>query len=146
MSLPVHVEIVGENQGEIKGSCDMKGREGTIRVHHVHHELHVPSGEKGGKRIHSPLVISKSIDQASPKLSQALASSEILKSVKIKWYRIDPTGHEEHYYTVELDKARIKSLTVDMETENVAFSYKTITWRWENPAVETMDTWEEPTS
>ncbi|MBU1169376.1 MAG: type VI secretion system tube protein Hcp, partial [Proteobacteria bacterium] len=66
MSLPIHVEIIGEKQGPIKGSCDMEGREGTIFVEYTNHEVQIPSGEKGGKRIHAPYIISKPIDMSSP--------------------------------------------------------------------------------
>lgn len=144
MSLPVHVDIVGSKQGPIHGSCEMKGRENTILVQDVHHEIHIPQGETGGRRIHSPLVITKEIDRSSPLLEQAMVMGEVLSQVTVKWYRIDEKGHEEHYYTILLEKARITSMTIDMEIETVSFSYQKITWRWEQPVIETMDIWDEP--
>jgi type VI secretion system secreted protein Hcp len=122
----------------------MKGRENTIRVQHVRHEIQIPKGDQGGRRIHSPLCITKVIDRSSPQLEQAMVTGEVLSQVTVRWYRIDEKGHEEHYYTILLEKARITAISLDMETESVSLSYQKITWRWEHPVIETMDLWDEP--
>lgn len=141
MSLPAHVEIVGSSQGKIEGSCDMKNREGTIFVTHIRHKVEVPTDGRDGKRIHSPYRITKKIDISTPKLNQALVTSEILDSVIVKWYRIDPEGHEEHYFTHKLENAIVRSIENEMEEETVAFSYERITWIWEIPGLESSDSW-----
>ncbi|MBC2724811.1 MAG: type VI secretion system tube protein Hcp, partial [Desulfosporosinus sp.] len=95
MSMPSHLELEGENQGVIEGSCEMQGREGTILVYQMSHDIHIPrdpqSGLPSGKRIHGQLTITKEYDKSSPKLYQALCTGEHMKNVTIKWYRIDPT-------------------------------------------------------
>ncbi|MBU1169690.1 MAG: type VI secretion system tube protein Hcp [Proteobacteria bacterium] len=146
MGLPSHVEIIGGKQGAIKGSCMMKGRENTILTNDVCHEITIPSGELSGKRVHAPLTITKVIDRATPLLNQALASAESLSEVIIRSYRFNSQGHEEQYYTVVLEKARITSIVLYMAEEIVAFSYHKITWRWENPPFETSDTWDSSES
>lgn len=141
MSLPAHMKIKGDRQGEIKGSCDMEGREGTILVQHVQHAVTISSPiADGGKRMHEPLVILKNMDKSSPILNQALVQGDKL-SVILKWYRIDPTGHEEHYFTHTLEGAIIKSINIDMEFERVSFTYEKVVWRWEPDGIETEDYW-----
>jgi len=142
MSLPAHVEIIGSRQGEIKGSCDMKNREGTIFVSHIHHKIEVPTDGRNGKRIHAPYQITKKIDLSSTMLNQALVTTEPLTSVLVKWYRIDPEGHEEHYFTHRLENAIVRSIEIAMEEETVSFSYERITWSWENPGMESSDEWQ----
>ncbi len=143
MSLPAHLEIIGNHQGNIEGSCDMQGRKGTIFVHHIQHSISVPSAiTLGGKRVHGPLIITKDVDKASPKLNQALTRGEKL-AITLKWYRINPSGHEEHYFTHILENAIIKSLNLDMELEHVAFVYKKIIWRWEPDGIESEDYWKD---
>ena len=88
MSLPAHLTLQGEKQGKIEGSCEMQGREGTILVYAMDHDIHIPrdpqSGLGSGKRIHGPLTIMKEYDKSSPKLYQALCTGEHLKNVTIR--------------------------------------------------------------
>ena len=160
MPMPTHMTLEGQNQGEIQGSCDMQDREDTILVYQVDHGIHIPidpqSGQPSGKRVHGPLSVVKEYDKASPKLYQALATGERMKNVTIKYYRIDPTGVEEHYFTQELEKAIIVSmrayypLTFIGENEpyrhmeEVSFTYDKIKWTWEVDGIESEDSWKMP--
>ncbi len=142
MSLPAHMIIKGKKQGEIDGSCEMEGREGTIFIRDVQHSILVPSPiADGGKRMHEPLMITKDMDKSSPKLNQALVQGESLNIV-LKWYRIDQYGHEEHYFTHTLENAIIKSINLVMESETISFSYEKITWLWKPDGIETEDRWD----
>jgi type VI secretion system secreted protein Hcp len=154
-----HLELEGENQGGIEGNCDMEGREGTILVFAMNQEIHIPrdpqSGLPSGKRIHGPLTIVKEFDKASPKLYQALCTGEHLKAV-LKWYRIDPSGSEEHYFTHTLDEAIVVSIKPYMpiafleenepyrHMEEVCMTYKKIKWAWEPDGIESEDSWAVP--
>jgi type VI secretion system secreted protein Hcp len=160
MPLPCHLTVVGEKQGKIEGSCDQKGREGTILVEAMNHEVYIPrdphSGLATGKRVHQPLTITKMYDKASPKLYQALCSGEHMKNVAIKWYRIRASGDEEHYFTHKLEDAIVVSVkawmpnVLDKEKESyghmedVSFTYSKITWTWEIDGVEAQDSWAVP--
>ena len=108
MPMPFHMTVEGQNQGSIEGSCEQQGREGTILCQAYEHLISIPrdtqSGLPVGKRVHHPLTVTKVFDKASPKLAQALTSGERL-TVELKWYRIDPTGVEEHYFTIKLEEA-----------------------------------------
>jgi len=146
--LPAYMELVGENQGRIEGSCDIEGREGSIIVYAMEHEISVPTDSSGlptGKRIHHPLTITKEIDKSSPKLHQALVTGERLDHVVIKFYRIDPTGVQEHYYTIRLEDGKIISIepwdSQGKKFENVSFIYQRIIWTWEPEGIEAEDSW-----
>ncbi len=160
MPMPAHMTMEGENQGVIDGSCEMQGREDTILVEAFNHEVRIPrdpqSGLSTGKRIHNAMSVVKVFDKASPKLYQALCTGEHMKQVKIKWYRIDPTGQEEHYFTHELEDAIIVSVRPWMpncldpatesmtQMEEVMFTYKKIKWTWEIDGIPSEDSWLVP--
>ena len=162
MPLPCHLTVDGENQGKIDGSCELQGRENTIMVEAMNHEVYIPhdphSGLATGKRVHQPLTITKFYDKASPKLYQALCSGEHMKNVTIKWYRIRASGDEEHYFTHKLEGAIIVSIKAWMPNvlekekesyghmEDVSFTYSKITWTWEIDGVEAQDAWAVPRS
>ena len=101
MPMPFHMTVEGTNQGNIEGSCDQQGREGTILCQAYIHEISIPrdvqSGLPVGKRVHHPATVTKVFDKSSPKLAQALTSGEQV-DVELKWYRIDPTGVDYPLY------------------------------------------------
>lgn len=160
MPMTSHMEVTGKNQGKIDGSCDMDGRENTILVYGLDHKVYIPrdpqSGLPSGKRIHGPLTVEKEIDKASPLLYQALCTGEQLSNVTIKKYRIDPTGAEEHYFTITLEDAIIVDMSPYMPlaflTENepyrhmekVSFTYSKIKWKHEVDSKESEDSWKVP--
>src|SRR5262249_48136269 len=129
MPLPAYLKLEGEKQGKIEGSCNLKGREGSIQVQAFFHEVRIPTdqqtGNATGNRVHEPMTITKVFDKSSPKLYQALTSGEQLKNVEIEWYRISPSGQEEHYFTTKLEGATVVSvhstmpLVVDQKSQNL---------------------------
>lgn len=160
MAMPVHLTLTGERQGKIDGSCNMKGREGTILAFAMAHTLVIPrsptDGLATGKRVHQPLCLMKEFDKSSPKLYQALCTGEHLNEVILKWYRISKYGTEEHYFTHRLEDAIIVGIkpelpiTLTPENDNarhmeqIAFTYKTIRWTWEADGIEAEDSWAIP--
>jgi len=160
MPLPCFVYIEGESQGNIEGSCDHKGREGSIMVYEMNHDVHIPrdpqSGLPSGKRIHGPLTIVKEFDKASPKLYQALCTGEHMKDVTIKYYRIDKSGTEEHYFTQNLQDAIVVTMKPYSpmaflpknepyrHMEEVAFTYAKVKWTFEPDGIEAEDAWAVP--
>jgi len=159
MPMIAHLELEGENQGKIEGTCDQSGREGTIMVYAAEQLVHMPrdpqSGQPSGKRIHGPMTLVKEFDKASPKLYQALCTGEHL-TAKIKWYRIDKAGMEEHYFTHSLEDAIIVSIKAYMpiaflepnepyrHMEELALTYRKIKWTWEPDGIEAEDSWSAP--
>ena len=162
MPLPIHMTLEGEKQGKIDGSCDQKGRENTILVEALDHEVFIPrdpqTGLGTGKRVHKPLSVMKHVDKASPKLYQALCSGEHMKKVEAKFYRISPKGSEEHYFTTTLEDAIIVSISpwmpncLDRNSDNfghmekVDLTYRRATWTWVPDGIEAADDWKEPVS
>jgi len=166
MPMPCNLTVEGQKQGKIEGSCEFQGREGTILVEAMTHEVYIPrdphSGLATGKRVHQPLTITKLYDKASPKLYQALCTGEHMKNVTIKWYRFDPsTGdsrEEVHYFTHELEDAIVVNIKAWMPNvldkdkeyyshmEDVSFSYSKISWVRVPDGVLTQDSWLAPSS
>lgn len=162
MPLLAHMTLSGQTQGQIKGDCQMKGREDSIEVQAFNHEIRTPrdpqSGLPTGKRIHNALSIVKVIDKSSPLLYRALVTGEQMKEVVIKWYRQNPQGKEEHYFTHKLENAMIVSMRpwkvncLDDKTlhykdmEELSFTYRKITWTFEDGGVSAQDDWFEPSA
>ncbi len=160
MAMPLHLTLTGEKQGKIAGSCDMKGREGTILVYELHHSIGTPAGKNDGlstsKRVHVPLTIVKETDRATPKIFQALCTGEHLRDVTLKYYHITKYGAEDHYYTVTLEDAIVvnyspaipntllASSEVYKHMEAVSFAYKKIRVTWEAEGIEAEDSWDTP--
>ena len=160
MAMPAHLTLTGEKQGKIDGSCELQGRENTIQIYEMKHDIHMPrsphDGLPTGKRVHGPLSVVKMFDKSSPKLYQALCTGEHMKDVTIKWYRINKQGMEEHYFTTKLEDAIVVDMkpympiTVLAENEpyghmeEVAFTYKKIKWTWEPNGIEAEDSWSVP--
>jgi len=147
----INMQLTGENQGTIEGSCEQQGREGTIEVLGYEHDISIPldslSGLPTGRRVHAPLTIVKTTDKSSPKLYQALSTNEHLTEVMIRFYLIDKMGTEVHTYTIRLEDG----LIVDIRTsyprlESVSFTYRKIRWTWEPDGIESEDNWESPRS
>ena len=160
MPMPCHLQVTGQNQGKIEGSCDIQGREETILVYAFESIIQIPrdpgSGLPTGKRVHMPLVVTKGVDKSSPKLYQALTSGEQLSEVILDFYRISPTGTEEKYYTIKLENAIIVNMEAFFpETfvqtsepyyhmEKVSFTYEKIVWTWQPDGIEAEDSWKAP--
>ncbi len=160
MPMTSHMEVKGKNQGKIDGSCEMEGREKTILVYGMNHDISIPkdpqSGLPSGKRIHGALTVEKEIDRSSPMLNQALCTGEQLSEVTIKKYFIGPTGAEEHYYTITLEDAIIVGIEPYMplaflsenepyrHMEKVSFTYSKIKWKHEIDGIESEDSWKVP--
>jgi len=160
MALPAYLTLTGERQGVINGSCNQKGRENTILVQAVEHEVTIPrdpqTGLATGKRIHHPLTVLKVVDRSSPLLYMALTSGEHMKTVEIKWYQINEKGQEENYFTTKLEDALIVSMKEWKKNcsdpafahladiEEVSFTYRRIIWRSMKEGVESEDDWSAP--
>lgn len=165
MANPIYIWFEGVTQGKIegwgswKGEDDQTGREGSSLVQAFEHEITIPrdsqSGMASGTRVHKPIKITKRIDKASPKLYKALCTGERLKSVEVKWFRINQSGGgmQEHYFTTKLEEAVIVSMnqwfpiTADptkrdySHLEEVQLTYRKIIWTWVDGGIEAEDDW-----
>ena len=166
MPNPIYAWFKGVTQGDIvgfgswAGEDDQVGREGSSLIQGYEHKVEIPrdvaTGQASGKRQHSPVILTKRIDKASPLLYNALKSSEGL-TVTIKWFRYvqGGGGGQVHYYTVLLEDARVAwqrewfPMTLDKATtdyghqEQIGLSYRKIVWTWEDGGVTGNDDWQE---
>ena len=160
MALDAYLTLTGDTQGEIQGSVTQAGREDSIRVHAVYHEVESPRDAASGlptrKRQHHPITIVKPIDKSSPLLAHAFVNNENIPVWMLKFWRPSASGHEEQYYTIELTNANISSIRSEMlhnrypenmvhtVQERVSFAYAHILWRFEEGGIFAEDDWDVP--
>ena len=158
MALNAYMRLTGKSQGEIKGSVTQKGREDSIMVIAVNHEVTSPrdaaSGLPTGKRQHRPLVVTKEIDKSTPLLMNALVNNENISDFELQFWQPSPSGQEVQYYTIQLIDANIANIRFEMlnnrypenmqhkEREHVSFCYQKITWTFEDGGITAEDLWE----
>lgn len=163
MALNAYLKLKGQKSGEIKGSVTQKGREGKIMVIAASHDLMSPrdpaSGLPTGKRMHKPFVITKELDKSSPLLYRVFATNENLAEWELQFWTpalhaAAGAGSETQHYTVKLINANIASIDFRMdnnkhldlmkfaEYEEVAFTYQTIEWTWNDGGITARDDWE----
>lgn len=158
MSLNAYLTATGQKQGPIKGGVTQKGREGSIAVYGVDHEVLSPrdaaSGLPTGKRQHKPFVIRKEIDKASPLLFKTLVTNETLTKVVLKFFAPTASGAEANNYTIKLTNANIAAIRTNVENnrldpgtklpvlEEVTFTYQKIEWTWVDGGITTSDNWQ----
>lgn len=163
MPTPAFMTLHGSRQGLISagafteasvGNSYQNGREDKIMVQAFSHGILLPNGAGAGRRMHKPLVITKTIDKASPLIQVALCSGERLSKCCLEFYRTSAHGTQEHFYTIELEDAQIVSAEVFMpdcqdpvtahltQREKVHFSYRRIYWRHEISRTMGSDEWQ----
>lgn len=154
-ALNAYLKLKGQKQGSIKGSVTKKGKEESIEVLSVGHEISSPrdpaSGLPTGKRMHKPFVISKAIDKSSPLLASALATNEVISTWELGFYQPASKGGEALAYTIKLTNASVASIRLMSDangnlTEEVTFTYQKIEWQWVDGGITAMDDWEAPVS
>lgn len=162
MALNAYLTLAGQKTGEIQGSVTQKGREGKIMVIAATHDIVTPrdpaSGLPTGKRMHKPFVITKEVDRASVALHQLQRDNENLRQWELDFWTpqiraATGVGAEVQYFTITLTNASVAEVTMQMPNnkhpdlmklntfEDVAFSYESITWTWNDGGITTSDDW-----
>ena len=154
MSIPAYMWLKDDGAADIKGSSDVRDREGSIEVTGFGHSLHIPTdgntGKLTGTRIHGSMNIEKVFDSSSPYLYKAVATGQRLHSAEIRWYQINDAGQEVEYFNMLLEGVRIVSVCPSMvnaekinHMENVSMRYERITWKYCDGNVQFTDAWNE---
>src|SRR5262249_32555099 len=124
-------------------------------THGVQIPPHGTPGKLTGTRVHQPITLWKETDASTPYLYKAVTSGQTLKSVEIKWYRIDDAGKEKEYFNTKLDNVKIVAVKPKMldiknpdyekhnHLEDVELRYETITWSYKDGNIIHKDTWNE---
>jgi type VI secretion system secreted protein Hcp len=151
MATSAYLTVHLQTQGDIKGGATEKGREGSIPLISVAHDVETArdpaSGLPTGKRVHKPITIVKVIDQASPQLLRALVSNEALASVRIEFWRPVPEAAAP-YFIITLTNAVVAGIALapssedgSHEYEQVQFTYQKITWTYPETGDSAEDDW-----
>lgn len=155
-ALSSYMRVTGAVQGEIQGGVITRGREGSIEVISLEHQIISPrdpaTGQATGKRQHGTVKITKELDKSSPLLHQAMSTNEKLTNVTIQFWRANPaTGQEIQHYTVTLINASVSSIrlwkpnTKDPaavsfpDMEEIQFTYQQIIWTWVDGGITSED-------
>ena len=160
MALNAYLKLKGQQQGDIKGSVTQKGRENSIMVIAVEHEIISPrdaaSGLPTGKRHHKPLTITKEVDKSSPLLYNVLVNNENITNWELQFWQPSASGKEHQHYTIKLTNAQVAGIKLEMlnnkypenmqhkEREHISFTYQKIEWTWMDGGITAEDDWESP--
>ncbi len=151
MPFNAYLTLRGQKQGDIKGGATKKGREGSIPLISVAYEVERPLDPASvlptGKRVHKPITVVKVIDQASPKLLQALVTNEVLTSARIEFWRPVPEVVSP-YFIIVLTNALLAGIAlapsgedVSNEYEQVQFTFQKISWTYPETGDSAEDDW-----
>ncbi|MFZ4835235.1 Hcp family type VI secretion system effector [Rouxiella sp. Mn2063] len=157
MPISPYMWLKDDGGADIKGSVDVKGREGSIEIIGFSHGLNLPvdsaNGKITGTRSHSPLMIEKEFDSSSPYLYKAVATGQTLKSAEIRFYHINDAGQEVCYFTITLEGVKVTGVNPGMPNtklsgnsqinhmESISLQYNKITWRYVDGNVQYADDW-----
>jgi len=145
-----YIKIKGSKQGQIKAS-ESASKTDPAAFHIESYKMLDPSGAPVGKRKHMPIVITREIDSASPKLLQALSTNETLTDLVIQ--SSDPSSKSAPLIAIQATNARVTSinhvasdgqhpsLTKGKAYEEISFAYEKVQLTRGQAAPET-DTWE----
>jgi type VI secretion system secreted protein Hcp len=163
MAMMAYMYAKGQKSGQIKGSITQKGREDSVGIIAMSHEIEMPinlvSGMPSGGRLHKPFVVEKELDKSSPILYNCLCTNENLTEVTIKFWTpqikaASGVGAEVQHYTVTLKNVHISSIQSRMDNvknpelvkymqyETIAFTYHQISWVWNDGGITAQDDWE----
>ncbi|EBP4182963.1 type VI secretion system tube protein Hcp [Salmonella enterica subsp. diarizonae] len=159
MAIPVYLWLKDDGGADIKGSVDVRDREGSIEVTGLAHRVALPTdsatGKPTGTREHSTYVFQKEIDSSSPYLYKAVTTGQKLKSAEFKFYKINDAGQEVEYFNTSMENVRITSVVpvmADTKSEEgekhnhmeiVELHYEKVTWKYLDGNVIHSDSWND---
>lgn len=113
MAIPVYLWLYDDAGNLIKGSVDVVNREHSIEILGLNHAVFLPTDNLTGKisslSVHNAICFDKEIDSSSPGIYKAITSGLALKRGEFRFYQINDSGFEEHYYSMLLEGIRIIS-------------------------------------
>ncbi|HBT53039.1 type VI secretion system tube protein TssD [Erwinia persicina] len=159
MAIPVYMYIHDDAGNLIKGSVDIHGRENSVEVLGLHHEVYLPTDDLTGEivntRKHLAYLVEKEIDSSSSYLYKAVTSGRRLKQVELKFFKINDAGYEVEYFNTLLENVRVKCILPlmhdikDTAKENfnhmeiVGFIYEKISWKYVDGNIIHSDSWNQ---
>jgi len=159
MPIPPYLWLKDDGGADIKGSVDLKDREGSIELIGFSHGVNLPvdsaNGKVTGTRSHSPIMFEKEFDSSSPYLYRAVTTGQTLKSAEIRFYNINDAGQEVCYFMISMEGVKITGVNPGVPNvklagnsqlnhmEAVSMMYDKITWRYVDGNVQYADAWTE---
>ncbi|MBU1412562.1 type VI secretion system tube protein Hcp [Myxococcota bacterium] len=142
------MSLSGIWQGNIEGGVTVVGEETSIQVHSVCQAAFSPGFPlPTGKYMLRTLVLTKSLDQASPHLMQALINNELLDGM-IRFYTLDQFDREQRYYAILLTDARVIGIEEYTQGgsrfERVELVFEEITHFWDKNGASATLYWDGP--
>ena len=117
------------------------------------------TGQSSGKRQHEPLTITKEVDRASPLYLAALYNNEAFHTVHLNFFKPNPQGKEELYFTITLTDAALVGLGrkphphkpstgrqqfLTNELEEIKLTFQKIDYTWTKGGISSSDDWDAP--
>jgi type VI secretion system secreted protein Hcp len=126
-----YVSFKGSKQGQLKGESDKSSHKDKtwfeVQAFDLRGELPVDAAlpVAAGKRQHKPFLLTKGVDEASPKLLQAHVSNELFESVVIQ------TVNDQNQVskTMTFKNALISEIKTSGNTESISLSYDSMDQR-----------------
>lgn len=157
MAIPVYLWLKDDGGNLIKGSVDVKGREGSIEIQELMHTVDLPIDERTGKivskRLHGDYFLIKNLDSSSPYLYQGVSLGNKFREAVLKFYRINYNGQEEEYFRVTMENVRLNEIEpFMMDIKNPRYEkhnhleafylvYEKITWHYLDGNIIHSDSW-----
>lgn len=152
-----YMTISGKAQGLISAGCSTQDSIGnkcqsghTDEIMVLSYTHNMANIGNINKPTHSPILITKNVDKASPLLAQALSTREEINCT-INFYRVSSVGMQEKFYSVSINGGVIADLTLEMPhailqndaepQEHVAIRYRDITWTHHTAGTSGYSTW-----
>lgn len=162
MAIPVYLRLKDDGGADIKGSVNVKDREGSIEVLAIDHNIYIPTDNNTGKltgtRIHTPFLFTKEIDSSSPYLYKAVTTGQTLSEAVLQFYCINDAGQEVEYFNIKMEKVKlvkvapkmhdIKELSKEKHNhlEQIELRYEKIIWTYKDGNIIHSDSWNERNS
>lgn len=106
-----YITFEGARQGRFSGESQQPNR--ALQSEGLKYECQVEiprdknTGLPSGRRQYKPVVITKEWGAATPQLLEAMATGEVIKSVKMEFVKTLPDGTEEVWQTITLTGAQV---------------------------------------
>jgi len=132
------ITIIGSRQGKFRGDA----MSDQIKVVSVTRDTPMAAAMPTGRRMHATITITREIDKASPRFTQALATNELLPEVVINF--VGATGGEKTAQKIVLTNATILSVRKAGGNEMITLDYQNIEVTWVKGGVSASDDWQVP--
>lgn len=134
MAIPVYLWLKDDGGKEIKGGVSITGREGSVEVLELKHQIEIAtddsSGAITGRCVHKSVCFAKQIDPSTVYLNEAVTEGKTLKEARFVFYKITEAGAEQEYYSITLEGVKVASVGVSVENFKNASAHKKLHEDW----------------